>query len=225
MNSLTKTLRLVIALIFAVAIASCASGPQQVFHSFQFDGRHDGRPNADGKYEGWNKEIDLLEYNYGGQSRMLRDKLNNPDFPGIHRGMTALPSQRSGVSGPMPVGDFLYVKWRIKATGEVFEDRVDLRERLPKNMTNHTLTFVPDGGRLHVYIVTPFPRKLTRTEPSRPWVVAETPTHLPLQSKWSLVYEIYPALEHYPEPSHLTPDQIARCLKLEIACAADKPKK
>lgn len=225
MNTLLKKWRFVVALFFAIALVACASGPKQVFHSFQFDGRYDGRPNAEGKYEGWNKEIDLLEYNYGGQSRMLRDKLNNPDFPGIHKNMTALPSQLSGVSGPMPVGEFLYVKWRIKATGEIFEDRVDLRERLPKNMTNHTLTFVPDGQQLHVYIETPFPRKLTRTDSSRPWVVAEKPTHLPSSSKRYWVYEIYPVLEAYPNPTNLTPEQIEKCLKLEFLCAVDKPKK
>ncbi len=225
MNTLLKTLRFVVALLLAVALVACASGPKQVFHSFQIDGKYDGHPNAEGKYEGWNKEIDLLEYNYGDESRMLRDKLNNPDFPGLHRGMTALPSQLSGVSGSMPIGEFLYVKWRIKATGEVFEDRVDLRERLPKNMTNHTLTFVPDGRQLHVYTVTPFPRKLTRTDPSRPWVVAEKPTHLALDSQRYWVYEIYPLLEQYPTPTNLTSEQIARCLKGDIACASKAPLK
>jgi hypothetical protein len=223
MNMLLKRSRFLVALLLAVVLIACASGPKQVFHSFQFDGQHDGLFAKDDKYEGWNKELDLLEYNYGGQSRMLRDKLNNTDFPGLHQGMDSLPSQLGGVSGYMPLGEFLYVKWRIKSTGEIFEERVDLRDRLPPNMLNHTLTFVPNQGQLHIYVITPFPRKLTRIDPSRPWMVAEKPTHLSSSSQRYWTYEIYPTLEPYPTPRNLTPEQITKCLRLEIGCAADKP--
>jgi hypothetical protein len=48
----------------------------------------------------------------------------------------------------MPIGEFLYVKWRIKATGEVLEDRVDLHPVLPWNMGHHTVTFVIEGRQL-----------------------------------------------------------------------------
>jgi hypothetical protein len=225
MNTLLKRLRFVVALFFTVALVACASGPKQVFHSFQIDGSSDGPPNAQGKYEGWGKAVDLLAYSYGDQYSKLRDSLDNPINANLYAGKFSLPLGSHGVSGLMPIGEFLYVKWRIKATGEVLEDRVDLRGRLPQNMTNHTLTFVPDGKQLRVFVITPFPRKLTHTDPSRSWVVAEGPTHLPLRTKWSLAYEIYPVLEPYPTPTHLTSDQIARCLRLEIACAADKSKK
>jgi hypothetical protein len=127
----------------------------------------------------------------------------------------------------MPVGEFLYVKWRIKATGEIFEDRVDLRERLPKNMTNHTLTFSIDEKQLHVFVATPFPRNPKDEKhivPNYPKVNFYKPTHLTWLSAYGMTYEIYPALEPYPEPTHLTSEQIAQCLRLEIACAANKPK-
>lgn len=224
MNTLLKKWRFVVALFFAVALVACASVPKQVFHSFQINGRYDGHPDAEDKYEGWAKDVDLLAYSYGDQYRMVRNSVDEPRSP-VYKGLNALPYGPSSVSGPMPVGEFLYVKWRIKATGEVLEDRVDLRERLPQNMTNHTLTFVPDGQQLHIYIETPFPRKLTRTDPLRPWVVAEKPTHLPSSSKRYWVYEIYPVLEAYPTPTNLTPEQIEKCLKLEFLCAVDKAKK
>lgn len=217
MNTLLKKLRFVAALLFTVALVACASGPTQAFHSFQFDGLWDSNK--------WAETVDLLEYSYGDKYAMVRNSLENPRYgTSLYQGKSSLPP-RSGVSGPMPIGEFLYVKWRIKATGEVFEDRVDLRDRLAKNMTNHTLTFSIDEKQLHVFVATPLPRKLTRTDSSRPWVVAEGPTHLTWLSETRMTYEIYPTLEAYPEPTHLTPEQIARCLRLEIACAADKPKK
>jgi hypothetical protein len=131
MNMLLKRLRFLVALLLAVVLIACASGPTQVFHSFQFDGRYDGHPNTEGKYEGWGKDIDLLAYSYGDQYAMVRNSLENARYgTSLYQGKTSLPYS-SGVSGPMPEGDFLYVKWRIKATREVFEDRVNLKGRLP----------------------------------------------------------------------------------------------
>lgn len=60
-----------------------------------------------------------------------------------------------GVSGPMRVGDFLYVKWRIKETGVLLEKRVDLRDRLPKDMTDQMLCFYIMGEHLYIYVITP----------------------------------------------------------------------
>ncbi len=227
MNTLLKKLRFVAALFFTVALVACASGPTQVFHSFQFDGKHDGPSNAEGKYEGWNKEIDLLAYSYGDQYSMVRNSVDEPRSP-VYKGLTALPSGPGGVSGLMPIGEFLYVKWRIKATGEVFEDRVDLRERLPKNMTNHTVTFVPDGRQLHVYVETPFPRNPNDEKhfvPKYPNVNFYKRTHLTSLSAHGMTYEIYPTLEAYPNPTHLTANQMERCLRGEFLCAVDKSKK
>jgi hypothetical protein len=104
-----------LALFLAGLLAACATGPRLVPHAFSFDGRKDG----------WHETVDLLAYSYGDQYHMVRNSLESPRSQ-VFPGRTALPSG-TGVNGPMPVGEFLYVKWRIKATGEVFEDRVDLR--------------------------------------------------------------------------------------------------
>lgn len=81
----------------------------------------------------------------------------------------------------MPVGEFLYVRWRLKNTGEMIEHRVNLRNRLPKNMTHQTLTFAIEGKELYVYLV---------TNKAKPY---ETP---PITKTWlsnfSDTYEIYP---------------------------------
>ena len=213
MKNLIAKARIGLVLLGTFALLSCASGPKQVFHSFEINGKYDGRPNAEGKYEGWGKDIDLLEYSYGDQYSMVRDSLEHPDTPSRHAGKTSLPVGPHGVAGPMPVGEFLYVKWRIKDTGEVFEDRVDLRDRLPRNMMHHTLTFVPDGVQLRVFVETPTPIPKTDVPNYK-----KTRTHLTAHSAYYKTYEIYPTLEPYPE-------QLERCLRGEYLCGVDKSKK
>jgi hypothetical protein len=91
---------------------------------------------------------------------------------------------QSIVNGPIPVGEFLYVQWRLKATGEVLEQRVDLRDRLPRDMTDHELTFLMDGKQLYVFVVTPR-RKKSFDEPPvlKTWL-----------SQYGHAYEIFPTL-------------------------------
>jgi hypothetical protein len=60
-----------------------------------------------------------------------------------------------GMFGDMPIGDFLYVKWRDKATGKEYEDKVDLRKRLPspKEMYGTRVYFLIDENQLFVYLI------------------------------------------------------------------------
>lgn len=168
-----KSLRHILVRWLALAgvlsvLTGCASGQapnKLVNHSFNFDGW----------YDGWRSTIELLEYAYGDQYAMVRDKSR----AGHHAGV------QSGVSGPMPVGEFLYVKWQIKATGEVFEQRVDLRDRLPRDMTDHELTFLMEGKQLYVYVVTP-ERKKSYGEP---------PVLKTWRSNFAHAYEIFPNLQ------------------------------
>lgn len=168
MNRLKQTLIrwLALAGVFFV-LTGCASGQggKLVNHSFNFDGR----------YDGWHQSIDLLEYSYGDQYLMVRRKAAEGDTLG----------PQAGVSGPMPVGDFLYVRWRLKSSGEQVEQRVDLRDRLPRDMTGHELTFVLEGRQLFVYVVTPqdqLPSVKQRTH--RTWL-----------SRYNVAYEVFPTLQ------------------------------
>lgn len=52
-------------------------------------------------------------------------------------------------------GDFLHVKWRVEATGKVYEDTVDLKVVLPRNIEKHRIHFVVKGQQLFVYLITP----------------------------------------------------------------------
>ena len=62
-------------------------------------------------------------------------------------------------AGMMPRGEHLYVKWRIKGTGEVLEDRVDLTKRLPADINDYEIHFAVYGKQLYVYAFPPFKSK------------------------------------------------------------------
>jgi len=55
----------------------------------------------------------------------------------------------------MRPADFLYVKWRDKTTGQVYEDRVDLTTRLPsfEKMHGQTVYFLVEDNQLYVYLI------------------------------------------------------------------------
>lgn len=154
-----------LALVLLVVMTACASGPKLVTHAFSFDGFNDK----------WARTVDLLAYSYGDQYRMVQRQATEGDTLGAQH----------GVNGTIPLGDFLYVKWRIKASGDVLEQRVDLRNRLPRDMTDHELTFVIDGRQLYVFVVTPR-RKKSFDEP---------PILKTWRSEFAHAYEIFPTLD------------------------------
>jgi len=64
-------------------------------------------------------------------------------------------ARHTGGSVNMPPADFLYVKWRDKTTGQVYEDRVDLTTRLPpfEEMYRQTVYFLVEDNQLYVYLI------------------------------------------------------------------------
>jgi hypothetical protein len=164
----TMVRRTLFGILAALALQGCATGPRLVDHNFSFDGWYDGW------YSGPDSNVQLQEYSYGDQYHMVRDKAK----PGDAR----IPP-RTSVSGPMPVGEFLYVRWRLKDSGEMVEHRVDLRDRLPRDMKDQRVSFVIDGKDLYVYLVTNRPKPYYGAPPVlRHWL-----------SKQMFTYEIYPA--------------------------------
>ena len=155
----------VLMAVLLLALGSCAAAPRQpnlVFHSFSFDGWSDN----------WYPKAELIEYSYGDQYQMVRKAARPPE---------SRLGPRTSIGGPMPVGEFLYVKWRIQASGEVREERVDLRPLLPADMDHHGLTFVIEGQQLYVYLVTPKPKHED-----------DPPLLKTTKSRYHLTYEIYP---------------------------------
>jgi hypothetical protein len=163
--------RTFLALFFSILLmlSACATGPKQAVHAFSFNGWSDK----------WATQVDLLEFSYGDQYQMVQRKTQ----PGQLR-----LGYGFNVNGLMPVGDFLYAKWRIKATGEIIEERVDLRKLLPSDMDSHRVTFVIDGKQLYVYLVTP-----TAKHEWDPPILKTT------MSRYYLTYEIFPQDTYKPD--------------------------
>jgi hypothetical protein len=132
-SSINFLLKLILILGLALSVG-CATGPRLVNHAFSFDARWDS------------PDIEILGYRYG-DYLMTR----TPNYRAKDGGIR----QSLGVSGPFPRGDSLYVKWKIKSSGAVHEDTVDLRERLPRDMTDHRVYFVVDGHQLRVFLISP----------------------------------------------------------------------
>lgn len=148
-------------LVLVFALGACASGPRLVDHAFGFDVLNDS------------PDVVLLDYRYGTSKQ-----------PGARPPEWSLRDgnvrQQAGISGEIVQGESLYVKWRIKASGEVLDDIVDLKSRLPKDITGHRLYFVVEGRQLHVYLISP------RLRPSNFPIVG------PTKYRYYQAYVIYP---------------------------------
>ncbi len=157
-----------VASLVLAALAGCASTPNMTSQSFSCDMWMDG----------WGTQATLLAYSYGDKEPMLRRQAS--DETGLACTGTMYMQ--------MPTAEFLYVKWRLKATGEMIEERVDLRGRLPRDMREQEVTFVIDGRQLYVYLVTS--TRITQNLPKAPkktW-----------RSRYRVAYEIYPTNELKP---------------------------
>jgi hypothetical protein len=125
---------LFLASLLLIGAAACSTAPKAVFHSFSF-----------GSY-GENRDVEILQYRYG-----------NSGLPSTRTSDWELKTGQVGqvgrISGAFPVGDSLYVKWRVKSTGEQYEDTVDLKSRLPTDMDQKRVHFLIDGPQLFVYLI------------------------------------------------------------------------
>ena len=127
------------------ALAACTTG-QVVDHAFTFDVLSDS------------PGVELLDYRYG-DSRF--PAASNP----AHHREKGTALQRINISGRMVRGDSLYVKWRSKATGQVFEETADLHHRLPSDISGHRLYFMIQADRLYVYLIPPESKKRPAESP------------------------------------------------------------
>jgi hypothetical protein len=117
-------------------LVGCAVGETPVWHSFSFNGTWES------------PDITVLNYRYGNSKAY---GLSSHEYqPGEGNA-----PQSTSIHGEMLRGDSLYVKWRIKKTGQVYEDTVDLKSRLPADIFNHKIHFIVSGPQLYVYLIGP----------------------------------------------------------------------
>jgi hypothetical protein len=120
-------------------LVACANS-QVVDHGFSFNAVRDS------------PDVYVLDYRYGDSKQ---PSARNPaDLQAKGQSL-----QATGIHGPMLRGDYLYVKWRVKSTNYVYEENVDLRTRLPRDLENHRIYFIVRGPQLYIYLIPPESRK------------------------------------------------------------------
>jgi hypothetical protein len=143
---------LTLALASAFLLWGCGVfGPRLVNHAFSFE-------VSDG--------VEVLDYRYGnsrqpGARATEEEKRTGRGFPG-----------GGVVHGDILLGDEVYARWRLKATGEIIEDSVDLRKRLPRDMTDHHIQFAINDRQLYVFLMkweAPLPGELEQRHQSLPY--------------------------------------------------------
>lgn len=148
-----------------------------VTHGFEFNAHTDS------------PDIEILNYEYSTR-KPDRDQL-------LGVGGNRVP-QGSHISGGFPRGDFVYMKWRVRSTGQVFEDRVDLRTRITGSIKDKKIYCVIDGGQLYILLI-PFDyfrQKVTSEELKRSQAEATTPVKRVLNSR--ILYRVQ---QIYPDPA------------------------
>ncbi|MBK7687222.1 MAG: hypothetical protein IPJ25_15530 [Rhodocyclaceae bacterium] len=135
-----------IAVIFG-SLTACAMGGNVFHYSISFDARRDS------------PEIEVIDYRYSNGDVLIL-------YPEKERLRLGQVFHRADIYGELPRGDFLYVKWRVKATGEIFEDKVDLQKRLPADMEKLDINFVVHGPHLYVFVEWPWDGQPWQSEPN-----------------------------------------------------------
>ena len=131
-----KSLRCLIFGMMLVGLTACATGGAMVNHAFGFDAFEDS------------PDVEVLDYKYGDGAMFGTEAERDR----VALGQVFLEWHIAGV---MPRGDTLYVKWRDKRTHHVYQDTVDLRNRLPRDITGLTIYFLIKGPQLYVYLIYP----------------------------------------------------------------------
>lgn len=147
-----KNLKRILLSMLLFGLTACATGgimdkDSYPVHSFSFDTLND------------NPDAEVLDYQYSNSRHVgIRPERERVAMGEVFRG--------EEISGSILRGDFLFVKWRIKKPGTLlpeylgtYEDRVDLRSRLPADITELRIHFVIKGTQLYVYLIWPYDEK------------------------------------------------------------------
>jgi hypothetical protein len=123
-----------LCLFLFLAIAGCTTTPKTSYHSFSFVAFWDS------------PSVEILDYRYGSKSQSL--VVASDDL--VRAG---LPSGQRGVTAEMPLGEELYVKWRIKSTKEIREQTINLKSLLPADMQGTTIDFTIDDNGISIFVI------------------------------------------------------------------------
>ena len=94
--------------------------------------------------------MEVLEFQYGEKSELTEAISETNKSLSRNDGNTFF-----SMLVTMPNPAFLYVKWRDMKTKQVFEDKVDLKSRLPSAINDYGIIFFLFVSKLFVYLVSP----------------------------------------------------------------------
>jgi len=138
----------------------------------------------------------------------------------VHDQVPTFPSGLCfNVHGEMPLPEFLYVKWRDRTTGTVYEERVDLKSRLPspRKMHRATVHWLIEDNQLYVYLIPDGGDQFTPRN-LRP---ADKPPNGPFKTDHLDVKTLYP--DNAPPRVHgATPQKLATTERWRAEVAAQK---
>jgi hypothetical protein len=133
MLAMRNKLSILAILLLVIMITGCAStGGKIADHFFEFNIKTDSPKN-----------IEILEYKYGNSKILANSNIAKE----------GQPIYASHAYGKMLVGDFIYVKWRYKPTGEIIEKTVNIGPMLPEDMNGKGLYMVINEMQLVVYLI------------------------------------------------------------------------
>lgn len=190
-TTFTNGLRLIAALLIcSTTLIACANGPEQPrLFSYSITWNVATDATVYGK-----AEVKVLDHSYGVADKfeIKPGKWHRDRFPS--QGCCDLTND--GIVAPR--GDYVYFKWRVIATGEVFEDRVDLSKRLPQDMSDRRLYIAIFGPQLYVYLFPPQKLKqqtgpdvvISGSRPAR--VVGQSYQDTLRESAYAKQHQIYP---------------------------------
>jgi hypothetical protein len=112
--------------LLALLISGCAIEPKVAYQKFAFDTR--ARKPL----------VEIAEYEYGAV--------------GSKRKTYPPPYKVETIIGLMPVGDFLYVRWRRIDNQAIFSRKVDLKPLLPPSMEDKGLVLVFEDSELLLFL-------------------------------------------------------------------------
>lgn len=110
--------------------------PEYILHTFESSDRSES-PN-----------IEVLDYQYGNS----RPAASEYESVGVLQ-----KDRRNGVgnrTGVIKRGEFFYIKWKNIISNVVFERRIDLKEKLPIDIYDHTISYSIRDDKLTIYLVT-----------------------------------------------------------------------
>ena len=176
--------------LFLLGILFCLSAyaSDLVYHRFEFDANSES------------PDIQIVAYKYGNSKGPgTSDQEHEYTIRDVNTGRDEKRFGMGGQSstlGDILRPDFLFVKWRIKATGEVLEHTVDLKSRLPRDFSRHTVHFTVDDRQLYVYLIA-WDNKKPQNCPSREERIEIAKTERPQRSLFRKycandIQQIYP---------------------------------